>query len=86
MTVSKKRDKIVNMKKDTIVISKEEVKERGGVVILDLKEYQELCERAVPTYYLAEKEAEELDELVREGLRDYRAGKTKKIKSLSDLD
>ncbi|MCH8986951.1 hypothetical protein IIA94_02175 [Patescibacteria group bacterium] len=74
------------MKKDTIVISKEEVKERGGVVILDLKEYQELCERAVPTYYLAEKEAEELDELVREGLRDYRAGKTKKIKSLSDLD
>ena len=72
------------MKKDAIVISKEEVQKRGGVVILDLKEYQELCERAIPTYYLAGKEAEELDELVREGRREYERGETVKASSMSE--
>jgi len=32
-----------------------------------LKEYQKLCERAVPTYYLKGKEAKKLDKLVEEG-------------------
>lgn len=45
------------------------------VVILPLKEYQKLCERAVPTYHLKGKAAKELDSLVKEGLRDYYAGK-----------
>ena len=71
---------------DSITISRKEIEKRGGVVLLDLKEYQKLLVQAVPTYYLAGKEAEDLDELVREGMRDYRAGKTTKIKSLSDLD
>ncbi|MDO8474023.1 MAG: hypothetical protein Q7S62_00490 [bacterium] len=71
---------------NSITISREAVRRKGGVVILDLGEYEKLRESAVPTYYLAGKEAEELDNLVREGRREYKAGKTRKIKSLSDLD
>jgi len=67
-----------------IILRPELIKE--GVVILPLKEYEKLRERAVPIYYLRGKEAEELDKLVEEGLRDHYAGKTKKIKSLSDLE
>jgi len=70
----------------TITISKTKVKKEGGIVILSLKEYQKLCERAAPTFYLKGKEAEKLDKLVEEGLRDYRKGKCKSIKSLADLD
>ena len=71
---------------DSITISRKEIEKRGGVVILGLEEYQKLREQAVPIYQLYGKEAEELDELAREGMREYRTGKTKKIKSLSDLD
>ena len=69
-----------------ITIQKEKIEKQGGVVILPLKIYQELLRRAVPTYYLTGKEAEKVDKLVEEGLREYRAGKTKKIRSLADLD
>jgi hypothetical protein len=72
--------------KNSIVISREVVQKRGGVVILPLREYRKLCERAVPTYYLKGKEAEKLDKLVKEALRDHKLGKTRKIKSLGDLD
>ncbi len=70
----------------TVTISKEKVKKEGGVVILSLKEYQKLCQRAVPTYYLKGKEAKELDRLVKKGLEDYQKGTCKSIKSLADLD
>ena len=70
----------------TITISDKQVKEHGGFVILGLKEYRDLCERVAPVYQLTGKEAEELDLLVEEGLKEYRAGKCRKIKSLSDLD
>jgi len=70
----------------TVTVSRNRIKKQGGVVILGLKEYQKLCERAVPTYYLKGREAEELDKLVEEGLRDYQKGKCKTIKSLADLD
>jgi hypothetical protein len=71
--------------KNSIVISKEVIK-KGGIVILPLREYQKLCERAVPSYYLKGKEARELDRLVERGLRDLKKGKCKSIKSLADLD
>jgi len=70
----------------TITIPKTKIKKEGGIVILSLKEYQKLCQRAVPTFYLKGKKAEELDKLVEEGLRDHNLGKTRKIKSLADLD
>ncbi len=40
----------------------------------------------VPAYQLYGKAAERLDMEVREALVEYKAGKTKKIKSLADLD
>jgi len=70
----------------TITIPKEKIQTQKGVVILPLKEYQKLCERAVPTYYLKGKKAEELDRLVKKGLKEYRQGKCKTLKSLADLD
>jgi len=71
---------------DTITISKEKVLRQKGIVVLPIKEYQMLCERAVPVYCLGGKEAEEVDKLAKSGLKEYRAGKCKTIKSLADLD
>jgi hypothetical protein len=68
-----------------ISISEKKIKRQKGVVILPLKEYQKLCQMAVPTYYLKGKEAEKLDKLVEKGLNDYRKGKCKTIKSLADF-
>ena len=70
----------------TITIPKEKIKKEGGVVILPLREYQKLCQRAAPTYFLKRKEAEKLDKLVEGGLEAYRKGRCKTIKSLADLD
>ena len=72
--------------KDAVVVSEKEVQKKGGVVVLSLEEYRKLLERAVPLYQLYDEEAEEIDNLFKEGMREYKAGKTTKIKSLSDLD
>ena len=72
--------------KDSITISRKTVERYGGVVVLPLREYRDLQERAVPTYQLYGKEAKELDKLVEEGLKDHREGRCKEIKSLADLD
>ena len=40
----------------------------------------------LPTFYLKGKEADKLDKLIREGLKEYQEGKCKTIKSLADLD
>ena len=72
------------LSKNSITISREAVQKKRGLVILPLREYQKLCERAVPTYYLKGKEAEELDKLVEEGLREYRARKTIKASSIRE--
>ena len=69
-----------------IAISKNKVKEEGGVVVMSLKEYHRLLERSVPTYYLKGKAAERLDKLVENGLKEHREGKTRVLKSLADLD
>lgn len=42
--------------------------------------------QATPTYYLKGKEAKKIDRLVEEGLKAYRRGKTRIIKSLADLE
>jgi hypothetical protein len=69
-----------------ITISKNKIDKQRGVVILPLKEYERLIERSAPTYYLTGKSAEDLDKLVTEGLKEHRAGKTRKVRSISDLD
>lgn len=65
-----------------IKISKQALKR--GVVILDLKEYERLREETTPTYYLKGKEAEKLDKLVEEGLREYERGETIEARSLKE--
>ena len=67
-----------------ITVSKAEVKKKGGVVILPLKEYKRLVERAVPEYYLTGKAAERLDKLIKGGLRAHREGRTVLASSISD--
>lgn len=69
-----------------VSISKMKIEKQKGVVILPLKEYRRLVECAAPIYYLADKEAKSLDTLVERGLREHRKGKTRIIRSLSDLD
>lgn len=68
-----------------ITVSKSDVEKQKGVVILPLKQYRELIRGAAPTYYLRGKEASKLDRLVNRGLKELKAGKTKKIKTLADL-
>ncbi len=70
----------------TVTVSKTKIEKEKGVVILPVGEYRKLLERSVPTYYLTGKEADKLDKLVKDGLRDYRKGKCKTIKSLADLN
>ena len=64
--------------KNSIKIGKE------PVVILPLREYEKLRQRAVPTYYLKGKKAKELDRLVEEELRDYEMGQTIRASSLKE--
>ena len=77
---------VITSNKNLITIPIETAKKMGGFVILPIKEYEKLRDQAVPTYYLSGREAKELDELVKEGEQEYREGKCKPIKSLSDLD
>ena len=70
----------------TITIPRSKVRKESGVVVLPVKEYQRLLRAAIPTYYLTGKAAKDLDTLVEEGLREYRAGKTRTIRSLADLE
>jgi len=69
----------------TINISKNKVKKEGGLVILPIKEYERLQASAVPTFYLRGRKASRLDKLVKKGLKSYRTGKTKILRSLADL-
>ena len=70
----------------TITLTKRKIMREKGVVILSIEEYRRLQERAVPEYFLTGKAARDLDKLVEEGLREYKAGKCRKISSLADLD
>lgn len=69
---------------NTITVSKTKINKEKGVVILPLKEYQKLCERAVPTYYLTGKAAIKADKLVKDGLREYEKGNIIEASSLKD--
>lgn len=70
----------------SVTIQKVKIEKEKGVVVLPILEYKKLLEQSIPTHYLYGKDAEKIDRLVEEGLKEYRAGKTKKIKSLSELD
>ncbi len=68
-----------------ITLSKATILKQKGMVILPLQEYKRLCEdAAIITYHLKGKEAKKLDCLVRDGMNEYRAGKTIKADSLDE--
>ena len=69
---------------EKISLSKSTILEQNGMVILPLAEYEKLRQNVAPTYYLQGKEAEKLDNLVRDGMKEYRAGKTIKAGSLDE--
>lgn len=68
-----------------ITILRKKIKKEGGVVILSLEEYRKLSEQAAPAYYLKGKAAKKFDRMVETGLKEYRAGRAKTLKSLADL-
>ncbi len=72
--------------KKGIEISAELVERRGGIVVLSVREYEKLLARVVPTFYLKGNAATKLDRLVESGLQEYRKGKTRAIRSLTDVD
>jgi len=57
--------------KNSIIISKEAVQKRGGVVVLGLKEYKRFLEY--------EMEKDYIDTIVKEGLKEEKAGKTESL-------
>ncbi len=57
---------------------------KKGVVLLDLEEYKKMRDSEIPTYYLKGKEAKELDELVEQGLKEYKRGETIEAPSLKE--
>ena len=67
-----------------ISISKKKIQKEGGVVVLPIEEYRKLSLRAVPEYYLSGKQAKALDKLVKDGLKEYRAGKTTHASSMRE--
>ncbi len=68
----------------TVKISKKKVKKEGGLVILPLEEYQKLVASTAPTYYLSGEDAEEMDSLVTEGLKEYKSGKSIRASSVKE--
>ena len=68
----------------TVTVQEEKIQKEQGVVILSLKEYHKLLERAVPKYYLTGKAARDLDKLVEESLKEHREGKTISAPSLTE--
>ena len=68
-----------------VTISQAALNQAEGVVILSTKEYRQLKAATVPTYYLKGRTARQLDHLVDQGLKEYKQGKTRLLKSLDDL-
>ncbi len=60
-------------------VSRRKIQLHGGVVVLPIAEYEKLRRQAVPDIVLEGRSAKKLDQLVEQGLRDYRRGKTQKI-------
>jgi len=71
---------------EKVISIPKELSKAGELVLIPRKEYEKLKKMVIPVYQLKGKAARNLDKLVKEGLRDHGLGKTRKIKSLSDLE
>lgn len=56
------------------------------LIVMPRREYERMRSSVVPEIYLKGRAAKRLDRRVNQALLDYRTGKTKKIRSLADLD
>ena len=76
-----------NKKMSAITISKKQIDDQRGVVVLPIEEYQRLVleASAVPVEHVSPKEVARLDKMAKKALRDYKNGKLKKLTSLADL-
>lgn len=68
----------------TITIPKR-ITGREELVVIPRKELERMKALMVPVVYVRGKAARRLDQRVAQGLRAYRLGKTKRIRSLADL-
>ena len=67
----------------TITIPKNLIK-NDDLVIIPRKEYERMKAQMIPTFYLKGKEAEKLDKLVKDGLREHERGETISANSLKE--
>ena len=67
----------------TITIPKNLIK-NDDLIIIPRKEYETMKAQILPTFYLKGKEAEKLDKLVKDGLREYERRETISANSLRD--
>ncbi len=74
------------MNGQTLTIKSNIIQKIGGMVVLPLKEYEKLCQKAAGVFSLKGERAKKLDMLIRDGEIEYKAGRCKTIKSLADLD
>ena len=68
----------------TVTVSNIKINKKAGTVTIPLSVYLRFL--MIPSYQLKGKAAHDLDNLVEEGMREYKAGKTRKLRSLADLD
>jgi len=69
----------------TITIPKH-ITGKEELVVISRKEYEQMKARMFPIFRLKGKAALKLDRRVEKAIRAYRAGKTRRIRSLADLD
>lgn len=70
---------------EIITIPKKLIK-NDDLIVIPRKEYEYMKSQMIPTVYLKGKAAQRLDERVREGMREYKAGKTETLKSFLKRD
>jgi hypothetical protein len=70
---------------EAITISKKLIK-NDDLVIIPRKEYEYIKSQMIPSVYLKGKAAQCLDKRVKEGLQEYKAGKTETLKSFLKKD
>lgn len=59
---------------------------QNDIVILSMSDYQNLCLQKFPVYYLKDKKAKKIDDLVDNGLKSFYNKKSIIINSLADLN
>ncbi len=59
---------------------------KDDLIVIPRQEYERMKASMVPTFFLQGKSARRLDTRVLWGLHAHQTGKTKKIRSLADLD